>query len=143
MEAEPSISDMKFYMREVETRARKLHEAERVYKWFSLEWTKPLMRRLIMNWFCGMLVIVPELTTTTGSPIQFVHEYYGEDSGYPRKEDQTDSGYKKALSCMSSWHVAHAKRILTQQQKVSPLFQICNTLTGISTIWVPKNVTRI
>ena len=39
-----------------------------------------MMRRLLQYWFCGMLVIDPELTTTDGSPLQFVHEYYGEDS---------------------------------------------------------------
>lgn len=55
------------------------------------------MRRLITNWFCGMLVIVPEVTTTTGSPIQFVHEYYGEDSGCPRKENQTDEWIQESI----------------------------------------------
>lgn len=97
MPVEPTSSDMKFYERQTEARVRKLDEAESIYGWFSLKWTKSLMRRLITYWFCGMLVIVPELTTTSGSPIQFVHEYYGDESGYPQKENQTEEWIKESI----------------------------------------------
>lgn len=95
--AEPSISEMKFYERQCEARVRKLNDAEGQYKWFTLQWTKPLIQKLLNNWFCGMLVIVPGLATTSGSPIQFVHEYYGESSGYPKKEDQTQEWVKESI----------------------------------------------
>ena len=93
---DPSPSDLKFFERTVEARLHKLEEGERLYQWFSVEWTKPLMRRLILNWFCGLLVIVPDIKAEDGSPIHFVHEYYGEESGYPINEDQTDEWKKES-----------------------------------------------
>ena len=57
---------------------RKLEDNERLYRWWSAEWTKPLIRRFILNWFCGLLVIVPDIVAEDGSPIQFVREYYGD-----------------------------------------------------------------
>jgi len=53
------------------------------------------MRRLIINWFCGMLVIDPALHTSDGSPIQFVHEYYGPESEYPDHDGQTEEWKKE------------------------------------------------
>ena len=86
----PTASDVSFCARKIEERLRNLDEAEKRFKWFSAEWTKPLMQQMIRNWFCGSLVICPELSTSTGSPIQFVREYYGDDIGYPTPEGQTD-----------------------------------------------------
>jgi hypothetical protein len=88
---------MEFYQGKVEERIRRLDEAERRYNWSTLQWTKPAMRRLIRNWFCGMLVIDPNLKTRDGNPIQFVREYYGDDSGYPHPEDQTDEWKKNMI----------------------------------------------
>ena len=49
----PTASDKRFYLRKIEKRIRQLDEAERRFHWFSAEWTKPLMRKLITNWSCG------------------------------------------------------------------------------------------
>jgi len=95
--SDPSNSDLKFYERTVEERVRKLEAAEETYRWFSLRWTKLIMRRLLVQWFCGMLVIVPELQTKEGHPIQFVREFYGEESGYPGPEGQTDEWKEEGI----------------------------------------------
>lgn len=97
MPESPTVSDIKFYERIVEERVRKYEEAESRYGWFSNQWTKATMKRLIRNWYCGMLVIDPKLQTSNGSPIQFVYEYYGSDSGYPKPEDQTDEWKKESM----------------------------------------------
>mmetsp|Transcript_6837 Transcript_6837/g.19482 ORF Transcript_6837/g.19482 Transcript_6837/m.19482 type:complete len:348 (+) Transcript_6837:79-1122(+) len=97
MSDEPSPSDIKFFDRAVEERVRRLEEAERVYGWFTLKWTPPTMRRLILNWYCGMLTIDPALTTTKGSPIQFVREYYGAETEYPGPEGQTDAWKQESI----------------------------------------------
>ena len=55
------------------------------------------MKRLIINWFCGLMIIDPQLCTRDGSPIQFVREYYGEESGYPGPEDQTEEWKKEGI----------------------------------------------
>eukprot|EP00933_Yihiella_yeosuensis_P051188 TRINITY_DN49058_c0_g1_i1.p1 TRINITY_DN49058_c0_g1~~TRINITY_DN49058_c0_g1_i1.p1 ORF type:complete len:328 (-),score=73.65 TRINITY_DN49058_c0_g1_i1:250-1188(-) len=86
----PTASDINFCERKIEERLRNLEEAELRFKWFSAQWTKALMRQLIRNWFCGYLVICPELSALSGSPIQFVHEYYGNDIDYPLPEGQTE-----------------------------------------------------
>ena len=86
----PTASDLNFCARKIEERLRNLEEAEHRFKWFSGQWTKPLMRQLIRNWCCGSLVISPDLTASSGSPIQFVREYYGDDIGYPPPEEQTE-----------------------------------------------------
>lgn len=90
-------SDLRFYSKKVEERLRRLDMAESQYGWFSLQWTKPTMKRLIQQWFCGMLVIDPDLLSRDGQPIQFVHEYYGPDSGYPLPKDQTDEWKKECM----------------------------------------------
>ena len=95
--AEPLDHDLRFFERTVEERVRKLEEAESRFGWFSLRWTKVTMRRLLFNWFCGMLVIDPALQTRDGSPIQFVREYYGDDSRYPTKEGQTEEWKKESI----------------------------------------------
>jgi hypothetical protein len=97
MPESPTKSDVKFYERIVEERVRKYEQAESTYGWFSGRWTKATMKRLIRQWFCGMLVIDPALQTSGGSPIQFVYEYYGEDSGYPRPKDQTEEWKKESM----------------------------------------------
>ena len=97
MPSNPTASDLKFHERIIEERVRKYEEAERRYGWFSLQWTKPIMKRLLFNWFCGMLVIDPNLQTSDGSPIQFVHEYYGDESRYPNPEDQTDEWKQEGI----------------------------------------------
>ena len=66
-----TASDIRFYERSVEARVRKLAQAESRYGWFSLRWTKPLMKRLVTQWFCGMLVIDPHLTSREGHPLSF------------------------------------------------------------------------
>lgn len=93
----PTSSDLKFYGRKIEERLRRLGSAESQYGWFSLKWTKPLMKRLIRQWFCGMLVIDPDIQTKNGQPIQFVREYYGDDSGYPGPDEQTDEWKKESM----------------------------------------------
>jgi len=93
----PSNSDKCFYEKAVEERVRRLDRAETRFGWFSLQYTKPIMRRLLANWFCGMLVIDPELKTRDGNPIQFVREYYGEESGYPGPEGQTDEWKQESI----------------------------------------------
>ena len=97
MSRNTSAGDLKFIDRNVEQRVRRLEDAEREYGWFSLKWTPPIMRRLIINWYCGMLVIDPELRTNIGAPIQFVHEYYGADSEYPEPDGQTDAWKKESV----------------------------------------------
>lgn len=97
MPSSPNDRDIKFYEKAVEARVRKLEEAETRYGWFSLKWTDKPMRQLITNWFCGMLVIDPDLQTRDGSPIQFVHEFYGPESKYPRPENQTDEWKKDMM----------------------------------------------
>jgi hypothetical protein len=97
MPASPTKSDIKFYERIVEERVRKYEQAESMYGWFSSKWTKATMTRLIRQWFCGMLVIDPKLRTSSGSPIQFVYEYYARDSGYPRPEKQTEEWKKESM----------------------------------------------
>ena len=92
----PTPSDIRFYERTVEERVRRMDQAETRFGWFTSKWTKCLMKRLIVNWFCGMLVIDPNLTTKDGSPIQFVREYYGEGSHYPDPEGQTDEWKKES-----------------------------------------------
>lgn len=96
MKPAPTPSDMRFYERRIEERLRRLDSAESQYGWFSIQWTKPTMKRLIQQWFCGMLVIDPNITTRDGHPIQFVHEYYGNDTGYPDPEDQTEEWKKES-----------------------------------------------
>ena len=93
----PSTSEIKRETEKAEERVRKLQDAEDTYKWFSLKWNEKLMKKLINNWFCGMLVINPNLTTKDGNPIQFVHEYYGPESNYPEKEDQTDEWKQEVI----------------------------------------------
>lgn len=93
----PAPSDLKFCRQKLQERLKRLDAAEEQYKWFSLQWTKEPMKQLIRNWFCGMLVIDPKLTTNQGNPIQFVHEYYGDDSGYPSPENQTDEWKRSAI----------------------------------------------
>ena len=93
----PSEKDLQFYDKKVEERVRKLSEAETRYNWFSLKWDEHYMKKLINNWFCGMLVIDPDLKTSTGSPIQFVHEYYGPESKYPDTDNQTDKWKKEVI----------------------------------------------
>ena len=90
MPSEPDEKDLKFYDEAVESKIRKLQEAEIRYGWFSAKWTKKYMRNLIVNWHCGLMVIDPDLKTNDGSPMQFVHEFYGPESGYPNPEDQTE-----------------------------------------------------
>lgn len=94
---DPTSSDMRYYERIAEERIRKLEEAEKRYGWYSHQWTRGTMKRLINNWFCGMLVIDPDLQTQNGSPIQFVHEFYGEESNYPDHEGQTDEWKKSQI----------------------------------------------
>mmetsp|Transcript_18058 Transcript_18058/g.49197 ORF Transcript_18058/g.49197 Transcript_18058/m.49197 type:complete len:305 (+) Transcript_18058:132-1046(+) len=86
----PTPSDLRFFQGKAEERLKRLEEGERRYKWLTLKWNKPQMQRLIRQWYCGMLVIDPNLVTRDGNPIQFVREYYGEDSGYPLPADQSD-----------------------------------------------------
>ena len=90
MPLNPDEKQVKFYDDAVEERVRRLEEAEKRYGWFSSKWTKASMRQLILNWFCGLMVIDPELRTSDGSPMQFVHEFYGPGSGYPDPENQTE-----------------------------------------------------
>lgn len=92
-----SESDILNFEGKVEERLRRLEQAESRFGWFSLQWTKPIMRRLLFQWFCGMLVIDPDLRTREGSPLQFVHEYYGDDSRYPGPEDQTEEWKKEGV----------------------------------------------
>jgi len=93
----PTERDLKSLDQAVEQRVRRLEEAERTYGWFSLKWTPATMRRLITNWFCGICVIDPALQTKEGSPIQFVREFYGEESEYPDHEGQTDEWKKESI----------------------------------------------
>ena len=93
----PTESDKKFYTRAVEQRVRRLEEAETIYGWFTLKWTPRTMQRLITNWYCGMLVIDPELQTASGAPIQFVREFYGPESKYPQPEGQDDEWKKESV----------------------------------------------
>jgi len=97
MPADPTVSELKSFDQAVEQRVRRLEEAERTYGWFSLQWTPAVMRRLIITWFCGMLVIDPALQTKGGSPIQFVYEFYGEGSQYPDHEGQTEEWKKESI----------------------------------------------
>lgn len=90
MPENPTESDKKFYQQKVEERVRRLEEAETRYKWFSLKWDKKMMKKMLINWFCGMMVIDPDLKTKDGSPIQWVREFYGEESKYPDTANQTD-----------------------------------------------------
>eukprot|EP01080_Neovahlkampfia_damariscottae_P009655 gene9655-1859_t len=80
--------DMKFYKERVEAMLNSYMEAEKQYKWISGKWTKELLKILINDWSCGLIVSHPNFKTKEGSPIQFVYEYYGEN--YPEKKDQTD-----------------------------------------------------
>merc|ERR1712178_649471 len=59
----PTESDIKFYSQKVEERVRRLEEAENRYKWFSIKWDRKFMKKLLVNWFCGIMVIDPELKT--------------------------------------------------------------------------------
>ena len=97
MPTNPTESELKAFDKAIEQRVRRLEEAERTYGWFSLKWTPAVMRRLIINWFCGMLVIDPELRTKEGSPIQFVHEFYGEESEYPEHQGQSEEWKKESI----------------------------------------------
>lgn len=90
-ENNPHDNDIKFYKNKIEERIRNLEKAESTYKYFSLQWTPPLMKQLIINWSCGMLCIDPDLTTVEGNPIQWVREYYGPESNYPNPDQQTEA----------------------------------------------------
>jgi len=92
-------NDIKFYNNKVEERVRKLEEAEKRFGWFSKNWTKPLMKRLITHWFCEMFVIDPnpKLRTKDGNILQWMHEYYGPGSNYPDKNNQTDNWKQEVM----------------------------------------------
>lgn len=97
MPDKPTPSDQRFYEGKVVERLKRIDIAESQYGWFSLKWTKPIMKRLIQQWFCGMLVICPQISSKNGHPMQFVHEYYGDDSGYPEPKDQDDEWKQESI----------------------------------------------
>jgi len=89
--------------RAVEDQLHALDEAERRYGWLHGKWTRPLMTRLVRTWCCGLMVIDPALVSKTGAPMQWTHEYYG-DECYPSREEQTDE-WKKESTLMFSMMV--------------------------------------
>ena len=70
-------------------RLQQLEEAERRFGWLHGTWTSEVMKYLIKVWSCGLMVVDPNLVAKNGAPLQWTHEYYG-DEYYPAKEDQTD-----------------------------------------------------
>lgn len=68
--------DMRFYRNSVLERLKRYEEVERLYKWHSGQWTKDAMRVLVEQWTQGMMVIVPGIVTSDGSPMIFTKEWY-------------------------------------------------------------------
>jgi hypothetical protein len=80
----------------VEERVRLLGEADRRFGWLCGEWTPKLMTRLVKTWYCGLMVVDPNLAAKTGAPMQWTHEYYG-DEHYPGPEGQTDEWKEESV----------------------------------------------
>jgi hypothetical protein len=68
--------DMKFYCKSVIERLKRFEEAEQRYKWHSGQWTREAMRVLVEQWSLGMMVVVPGIETSDGSPLIFTKEWY-------------------------------------------------------------------
>jgi len=86
--------DYRFYRKSVLERLQKHDEAERLYKWRSGTWTKPLMKRLVQNYSVGQLVVVPDIKTSDGNPMIFVHEWY---EHWPCREEQGDDFFAENI----------------------------------------------
>lgn len=68
--------DIKFYRKSVVERLQRYDEAEKRYKWHSGQWTQEAMRVIIEQWTQGMMVVVPNVETSDGSPMIFTKEWY-------------------------------------------------------------------
>jgi hypothetical protein len=68
--------DMRYYRRSIVERLKRCEEAEQRYKWYSGEWTKQAMRVLVEQWTVGMMVVVPDIESSDGSPMIFTKEWY-------------------------------------------------------------------
>lgn len=68
--------DMKFYRNSVIERLKRFDESEQKYRWHSGQWTKKAMRVLVGQWTQGMMVVVPSIETSDGSPMIFTKEWY-------------------------------------------------------------------
>ena len=87
--------DMQRFVKSVEERVRKLEEAERRFQFLTKKWDKNIMRRLLLSWFEGGLVVDPALVTKDGRIMQWVHEYFA--GSYPDKADQTEQWKDEGL----------------------------------------------
>ncbi|CAE7500686.1 unnamed protein product, partial [Symbiodinium pilosum] len=135
----PTTSDRTFVARKIEERLRNLEESERRFKWFSAQWTKPMMRQLIRNWFCGSLVICPELAASSGSPGRpfslYVNTTVTKSPIHPQKGRQM-SGRTSRLPFTCLWREALV--LPTPWRPLRGLFrsQTCSrTLTGQNMTW--------
>eukprot|EP00586_Coscinodiscus_wailesii_P014488 CAMPEP_0172520164 /NCGR_PEP_ID=MMETSP1066-20121228/291844_1 /TAXON_ID=671091 /ORGANISM="Coscinodiscus wailesii, Strain CCMP2513" /LENGTH=322 /DNA_ID=CAMNT_0013302875 /DNA_START=169 /DNA_END=1140 /DNA_ORIENTATION=- len=72
----PHRGDMTFYRKSVIERLKRHDEAERRYKWRTGQWTRRAMRVLVEQWSLGMMVVVPDIETSDGSPMIFTKEWY-------------------------------------------------------------------
>jgi hypothetical protein len=68
--------DMRYYQRSVVERLQRYDEAEQRYQWYSGKWTKQAMRVLVEQWTVGMMVIIPGIESSDGSPMIFTKEWY-------------------------------------------------------------------
>lgn len=76
--------DMRYYRKSIVERLKRCEEAEQRYKWYSGEWTKQAMRVLVEQWTVGMMVVVPDIESSDGSPVIFTKEWY---EHMPLRED--------------------------------------------------------
>lgn len=77
--------DFKFYRKTVIERLKRADEAERRYQWHTGQWTPKSMRVLIEQWTCGLMVVVPDITSLDdASPMIFTKEWY---EHMPLRED--------------------------------------------------------
>lgn len=79
--------DFKYYRNSVVERLKRFDEAEERYKWHSGRWTREAMRVIVEQWTMGMMVVVPNIESSDGSPMIFTKEYY---EHMPLREDLPD-----------------------------------------------------
>ena len=68
--------DMAYYRKRVLERLKRFDEAEQRYLWKSGEWTEETMSVLIEQWTQGMMVVIPNVDSSDGSPMIFTKEWY-------------------------------------------------------------------
>lgn len=68
--------DMVYYRKRVLERLKRFDEAEQRYLWKTGKWTEEAMRALIEQWTQGMMVVIPDVESSDGSPMIFTKEWY-------------------------------------------------------------------